>query len=584
MNTWLVRNRNDLEVLIEELKRELLKNKNIEDKDILYVYTDDTDEGLFNIRYKFLLTNDDKSISLNNKKELNKTIDIPYTLYYKTKKANEPALISEQQLKMLFGEELSENDKKNIRELFADYINNDWAIETKKVEKRIQYLDELLPKKLDTENPKSIFEIFDIEELNRIAELLKKGNSLYSWDRSSGGGGEILQTLNRYIKFLQRLDFDDLNASNEEVKKDEIDENKNNFESFLNKINPKEKVKIDSKINNIEFKIGQPNTGKSYNFEEKQIFKSGINHIDYKYLKVPVSGGIGNEYKGLQNTDLAITIDTIKKEIKFGEFLQLLMSAIVNPKISHVVFLDDFHNQDISSLLSEYTPLFKSQQKRVLKEVDEGNEIFTEYFDSANDFIKKWNTFIDEHFKDIPIVPITNRVSGNSLKLVYPSNFYLLGAANFNENSLNIFADWEDRATITYKDPIDTFDEKLITNEFAKCCKELNESLRDILEENKIFDYEKYCFGLWKIVNSNGDIIDNLEEQKETIKFFFGMIKNSLKFNNKNSEINRLGWDLMCRIKNNSWIKENLKELSDIDPSEKNFRLLHKFNIYEDDL
>ncbi|RXK11671.1 hypothetical protein CP965_12945 [Halarcobacter mediterraneus] len=582
MNTWLVKNRKEEEILIEELQKELYKNHSIEDKDILYVYTDDNSDELFNIRFKFLITNNGKSIKLDEKEDLNKTIDIPYTLYYKTKKANEVALISEEQLKMVFGEEVSENDKKDIRERFGMYIES-LTLGTKKISTRIKYLDEILPIKIDEDNPISIFEISDLNVLDNIRTELSSGGRYYEWDRKGSYSGEILQTLNMYINFL-----DDKSVENTSVEEESNQENLsghgNKFKSFLNKINPKEEVKVDSKINNIEFIIGQPNTGKSYKFEEKQIFKTGTNHIDYKYLKVPVSGGIGNEYKGLQNTDLAITIDSIKKEIKFGEFLQFLMSAIVNPKIDHVVFLDDFHNQDISSLLSEYTPLFKSQQKRVVKEVDEGNEIFTEYFDSANDFIKEWNTFMDEHCKDIPIVPITNRISGNSLKLVYPKNFYLLGAANFNEYSLNIFADWEDRANIAYKDPIDTFDKNIEGNDFAICCKELNQHFKDILEENKIFDYEKYCFGQWKIVNSNGDIIDNLREQKETIKFFFGMIKNSLKFNNKNSEINRLGWDLMCRVKNNTWIKENLKELSDIDSSEKNFRLLHKFNIYEDDL
>ena len=55
------------------------------------------------------------------------------------------------------------------------------------------------------------------------------------------------------------------------------------------------------------------------------------------------------------------------------------VSAIVNSKVPHVVFLDDFHNQDISSLLSEYTPLFKAQQKRGLKEIEPSHEIFKLY-------------------------------------------------------------------------------------------------------------------------------------------------------------------------------------------------------------
>ena len=106
-------------------------------------------------------------------------------------------------------------------------------------------------------------------------------------------------------------------------------------------------------MNNIYFKIGQPNTGKSHGFKEYSLKADAIfKDQDFKYKIIPVSGGIGNEYKGLQNTDLALSYDPIKTEVRFGEFLQLLIKAILQPSKSHVVFLDDFHNQDISSLLS----------------------------------------------------------------------------------------------------------------------------------------------------------------------------------------------------------------------------------------
>lgn len=339
---------------------------------------------------------------------------------------------------------------------------------------------------------------------------------------------------------------------------------------------------------NITFIIGQPNTGKSYKFEKSFLFPD-VSENKYKYKKIPVSGGIGNEYKGLQNTDLAITYDPIKKSIKFGEFLQVLMSAIVNPKIPHIVFLDDFHNQDISSLLSEYTPLFKAQQKREINQINSTHNIFNDTFDNTDKFIECWNLFIENNCSDIPQVPLTNRISGNSIKLVYPNNFYLLGAANFNENSLNIFADWEDRAKIIYKDPLATFD-KDTSSQFVQFCKKLNEQLKELLKENKIFDFEKYCFGLWKIVNKDGIIIGeegnqiDIDKQKEVVKFFFGMIKNSLKYNNKNSEVNRLGWELMCRIKDEEWIKNNMADIAEINADNKNFELLHKYNIYEDDI
>jgi hypothetical protein len=360
-------------------------------------------------------------------------------------------------------------------------------------------------------------------------------------------------------------------------------ENKNMIFSFLKKLNI---INITHTLSdNINFIIGQPNTGKSYNFEESNIFDAKYkNNEHYKYLKIPVSGGIGNEYKGLQSTDLAITYDPIKKELRFGEFLQILMSAIVNPNVPHVIFLDDFHNQDISSLLSEYTPLFKSQQKRNIRNIDSSHEIFNQTFSSTDEFIKIWNKFIKEHCLDIPKVPITNRISGESLYLVYPSNFYLLGAANFNANTLNIFADWEDRARITYKDPIETFTLSNDDAGFVECCKELNTKLRSILENKDIFDYEKYCFGMWKIVEPDGNPISDPSKQKDIFRFLFGMIKNSLRFNNKNSLINTIGKSLFIEMQSNDWFRSNIKEINQDLEEKEFFKILHTYNIYEEDI
>jgi len=356
---------------------------------------------------------------------------------------------------------------------------------------------------------------------------------------------------------------------------------KNIFNNFLERSSFEEGLKPKDIQNNILFNIGQPNTGKSYKFEEINLFdKDKIEK--YNYLKIPVSGGIGNEYKGLQNTDLAITYDPIKEELRFGEFLQMLMSAIVNPKVPHVVFLDDFHNQDISSLLSEYTPLFKGQQRREIADIVPDNAIYNSTFSDVDEFIEQWNTFIKNHCVDIPIVPLTNRISGASLKLVYPSNFYLLGAANFNENSLNIFADWEDRAVIDYIDPIESFMKEDETNEFLQCCKKINSELKELLEKKNIFDYEKYCFGMWKIVDSSGNIITDEDEQKKLIDFFFSMIKNSLKHNNKNSEINSIGWELIVKMQENTWFKDNIKDID--GRTEIDYKILHEHNIYEDEI
>jgi len=378
-------------------------------------------------------------------------------------------------------------------------------------------------------------------------------------------------------------------------------------------------------MNNIYFKIGQPNTGKSHGFKKEELLKDeSFLGKDIEYKVIPVSGGVGNEYKGLQNTDLALSYDAINKTIRFGEFLQLLMSAIVQPEKVHVVFLDDFHNQDISSLLSEYTPLFKGQQKinltpyteLIAKEGIDLELLKTEEFETTEHFIFKWNQLVEKiknqvksEDKEITSIPITNRISGSSLELLFPSNFYLLGAANFNEKTLNIFADWNDRAEIDIIDPIDAQDAFKEDNgqifkignktaledeeaKFIKCCKYMNSSLKEILHNGNIFDYEKYCFGIWKVVNENGDIVSK-DNRVKTIKFFFSMIKNSLIYNNKNSEINKIGWKLIVAMKDKSWFienmgisKEKIEELNKLylDNDEENndiLKILHSFNIYD---
>lgn len=379
-------------------------------------------------------------------------------------------------------------------------------------------------------------------------------------------------------------------------------------------------------MKNIHFKIGQPNTGKSYNFRKDELAKiSPFKDVEeFKYKVIPVSGGVGNEYKGLQNTDLALSYDPINEVVRFGEFLQMLMSAIIQPTIPHVVFLDDFHNQDISSLLSEYTPLFKGQQKVDLTKHDSFIKTKaidlelakSEDFETADKFISQWNDFIKalaikmkKNSTIIPI-PVTNRISGSDLQLIFPSNFYLFGAANFNEKTLNIFADWNDRAELEIINPLEvqnTFFKKvekdgvkLISfsdtdldednSKFIKCCLTMNENLKDILHEEHIFDYEKYCFGIWKVVDEHDNIIEEKNRIK-TIKFFFSMIKNSLIYNNKNSHINNIGLKLIQSMEDDTWFKdvvsaEKMKTIKDLNVDEDSgnseiFQLLHTLNIYD---
>ncbi|RXI45766.1 hypothetical protein CRU99_03460 [Malaciobacter mytili] len=543
--------------------------------DEVFIYHDDEIEGGFKVFKKLIITSDSSYKTITLDKPIK--IDIPYSIFYKTKIDGNAVLLSSDEALFVLGENFAiEKEKKELKELFADYIKNSHLSEnSKKITTRINYLEKIVPELIDSTNPESIFSITDIDKLYEIKRRLSSGGDLSEVNNSPKFAGQILQTMKMYLEFIEELQKEDKPKTLEQS-------TDNVFKTFLNKIEYNKEVKVNN-FKNIEFIIGQPNTGKSYNFEESQIFDIKQKE-HYKYLKIPVSGGIGNEYKGLQNTDLAITYDPIKKEVKFGEFLQVLMSAIVNPKVPHVIFLDDFHNQDISSLLSEYTPLFKSQQMRDIDEVDESHIIFTvtEYTNS-DDFIKAWNEFIERHCKSIPVVPITNRISGESLKLVFPSNFYLLGAANFNENTLNIFADWEDRARITYKDPIETFTLENDESGFVECCKELNTNLRDILEKNKIYDYEKYCFGMWKIVEADGRVINNPLKQKETVRFLFGMIKNALRFNNKNSSINSIGWELFINMQSNDWFKANIKTIDGILDNI-DYKILHEYNIYEDEI
>ncbi|MDX4062193.1 hypothetical protein Q6A90_07400 [Aliarcobacter skirrowii] len=585
MNIWLYKNKENLNI------KNLENYDKLQNDDTVYTYEEDVINGGFNLTKQFVFNND---ILTENNSFAPLNIDLPYTLFYQTKRSNRLIQMEQSEVDFIL-HNTSTDSQKNIKEQFIEYIKSDWSAGAKKLDKRIEYLDELFPKEINNEEPQSIFEIYDIDKLNELAKELGAGGKYHEWDRNGKYVGEVLQTLNQYIKFLEKIKdegFDESSTQQENYNNIKDLEAKS-FQSFIEAIEYNDIVKVDKKWKNIEFIIGQPNTGKSYNFEESRLFNIK-NKEYYRYKKIPVSGGIGNEYKGLQNTDLALTFDPTKNEIKFGEFLQMLMSAIANPKVPHVVFLDDFHNQDISSLMSEYTPLFKSQQMRDIDKVDPTHTIFTKtsYADS-NEFIKTWNDFIDKSCKDIPQVPLTNRISGESLKLVFPSNFYLFGAANFNENTLNIFADWEDRAKITYKDPIETFSLDNDATGFVECCKELNKTLRTILEQNNIFDYEKYCFGMWKIVDSKGQSITDQKKQEEIYKFLFGMIKNALRFNNKNSEINTIGWKLIIVMYNeNEWFKTFMKK-NVLDNQELNtttddisykYKILHKLNIYEDDI
>jgi len=579
MSIWLCKRNNfdeSKEFDFSDIKNEI----NIDDK--LYIYSDDNETGMFLLEYEFSVNEENKLIHNDSFEPQN--VDLPYTVLYKTKSEDRIIQLSKKESEFIFDEK--SNILSDKKYLFKKYIENSHLSKnSKKATTRINYLDKIVPKLINKDNPISIFSIDDTDILLEIKSKLTAGGELSDINTSNQYAGQILQTMNMYLEFLKDYTVSHIKADKYHHTVDNEKNTNNPFKTFLSKIKPQEnsEIKLHEVSSNIQFIIGQPNTGKSYNFEESQIFL-GVDKKYYKYKKIPVSGGIGNEYKGLQNTDLAITYDPIKKELKFGEFLQTLMSAIINPGVPHVIFLDDFHNQDISSLLSEYTPLFKTQQKRKVDPIDIEHEIYADSFADTDAFIDSWNKFIIDHCVEIPVVPLTNRISGNSLNLVFPDNFYLLGAANFNENTLNIFADWEDRAQISYKDPIETFEfkgELGSEKAFFECCKDLNSKYRNILKSKNIFDTERYCFGMWKVVKSDGSLISKIAKQKKVIDFFFGMIKNALKFNNKNSYISELGWELLKQMQSNEWFKTNIELLVN---EQIDFSILHKHNIYEDEI
>jgi len=613
MTIWLDKNDN----CTNEETIDISTIDSIDENDYIFTYSENDENGSFFLKCKYIVNEHNAAIKDPTFSPID--IDLPYTVYYQTKSGNKLIPLSDKDASYILNMETlpeTEEEEEDSTDCLAyEEKVGQFAKEVLKYLNDYDELSKLFPYISQPNEHNNISILYNDKNLTSIfkvstTELQEEdytqggrprnfsdyitnsdiGQYLYistEWSNNGRGRLDLQSLINILSELYPEFIFDLENGKfcmrhNQMAPMTEDETPKNKFINFLRQkeISPNA-IDLKNIDANIQFNIGQPNTGKSYGFEESRIFEE-VDEKYYKYLKIPVSGGIGNEYKGLQNTDLAITYDPIKKELRFGEFLQMIMSAIVNPKVPHIVFLDDFHNQDISSLLSEYTPLFKNQQKRDIAPIVNTNNIYNKEFNHIDEFINIWNNFIDNHCSNMPIVPLTNRVSGDSLKLVYPSNFYLLGAANFNENSLNIFADWEDRAEINYIDPISTFNIEDENNEFLKCCKELNNNLKEILKSKDIFDYEKYCFGMWKIVDKENNIISETEKQKKVINFFFSMIKNSLKHNNKNSEINQTGWDLIQTMQTNNWFKEHIQTITDAENI--NHEILHKHNIYEDEI
>lgn len=346
---------------------------------------------------------------------------------------------------------------------------------------------------------------------------------------------------------------------------------------------------------NIYFKVGQPNTGKSHGFSQTEV-KNCIADTGYrelKYKKVSVSGGEGNEFRGLQSSDLAISFDPVNSTIVFGSLLKAIMQAISKPEDIHVYFLDDFHNQKISSLLSEFTPLLKPQNavqnyKDSNADIEQIKTRFPELFNDASmpaeQIISLWNSFVSEasDILKVDLETVTNKVTGQDISLYFPDNFYLFGAANFNDKTLNIYSDWQARAHIEYIDPLDTIDYIKDThgeNEFYSLLVELNLKVRDYLEMNEYFAYKSICFGFWGYFN-NGNEIEGVEAQKDAILNATNALATSLKQNHLHDHINGLGSEILQIILRSLWYENNSQPISLQGKEQEN---LYNIGMYEFD-
>ena len=89
---------------------------------------------------------------------------------------------------------------------------------------------------------------------------------------------------------------------------------------------------------------------------------------------------------------------------------------------------------------------------------------------------------------------------------------------------------------------------------------------------------------MWKVFDFNQELVKDKKEQVKIIKFFFRMIKNSLKFNNKNSLINFVGENLFKQMQEDDWFKTNIEDISKIHENQDIREILHKYNIYEENI
>ncbi len=345
--------------------------------------------------------------------------------------------------------------------------------------------------------------------------------------------------------------------------------------SFKNFIEKKQNGVLPSELSelhkNICFKLGQPNTGKSFSFEENNLFK-GVDKDSYFYYKELVCGGINSDV-GLKSTDISINYNPATKSSVLTPFLKTLMSAIVNKDTPHVIFLDDFHNVDISALLSPYMGALKTFYT-IKEDVPFG---LNDSFDIES-YTKEWNKYIQQILEKNPHIESSqmfNKTNGQSIKFFAPKNLYILGAANWNRNTKHIFADIRDRAQIkeikpsTSKEFNVSLKNSYDLNDYNNVIHFVNNSVVEALEEFGLFNSEnKYLVGEFrtdKLFKNQTKSELTKEVIKNDLLEAFDLIFDSIDENGRQQETNEIGYLIIKELLKNETFEKFIIDLFSLD-------------------
>lgn len=338
---------------------------------------------------------------------------------------------------------------------------------------------------------------------------------------------------------------------------------------------------LKSKRKNISFKLGQPNTGKSHSFKESVLF-DGFESNEYVYSKIMVEGGKGSQ-ETLTSSDISISMNPATNESFITPFLKVVMSAIINKDTPHVIFLDDFHNVNISTLLSPYMGMLKKFQK-----VEDLSNVDFSDFDNIEELTETWNENMSQIEKnnDIELFEIMNKMNGQTLKLFAPKNLYILGAANWNNETKNMFADIRERARIeSVKSKANSsfeFDDKNLNvkETYQDFIYFLNYSIRLALKDNRLFKAEdKFFIGEHRVTKLFEYPDVNNYDIKEDIQGAFDLIADSCRGIKKATEVFDIGFLIVKYLVQNDDAKNFLSRIFDMD--EDLFEVFENDSLYE---